>query len=191
MYDVPAIFSVGHHRRKVQRNFFGLSLSNCLIRMKRFFLSAILTPITFALGVLVAVSWWHLFPRRVSLCMLARNPAAYDGKLIRVEALGSVTSSPMFGENDIIIFEPGCAEPDAWASVRLDPDFKHNREVEEFITSQTPEIRDAKLVIEGLFDQWASLGCFSPRFGIRKAAVMLVSPVTSKPLPKMPTRDSR
>ena len=158
--------------------------------MNKFIRSAILTPITFALGVLVAVSYWHLFPRRVSLCMLARNPAAYDGKLIRVEALGSVISSPMFGENDIMIFEPGCEEPAA-ASVRLDPDFKHNREVEEFVNSRAPEIRDARLVIEGLFDQRASLGCFSPQFGIRKATVMLVSPITSKPLPTMPTRDSR
>jgi len=161
--------------------------------MRRFIRSAIFTPVTFALGVLVAMSWWHLFPRRVSLCMLARNPAAYDGKIIRVrvEALGSVISSPIFPENDIFIFEPGCTELDAWASVRLDPDFEQNQEAAEFFNSRVPEIRDAKVVVEGQFDQRATMGCFAPRFALRKATVRLVSPVTSKPLPKMPTRDSR
>ena len=152
--------------------------------MRRFLLSAISSPVTFALGVLVAVSWWHLFPKRVSLCMLARNPAAYDGRLIRLEALGSVTSSPIFPENDIVIFESACEEPDAWASIQLDPELEQNREVEEFVNSRTPEIRDAVVAVEGQFDQWASLGCFSPRFGIRNATVTLLSPVTSKPLPK-------
>ena len=159
--------------------------------MKRFIRSAILTPVTFALGVLVAMSWWHLFPRRVSLCGLARNPAGYNGKLIRVEALSSVISSSIFPENDIIIVEPGCAEPDAWASVRLDPNFEQNREVEEFVNSRAPEMREAKVVLEGIFDQRATMGCFAPRFAIRNATVMLLSPITSKPLPKMPTRDSR
>jgi hypothetical protein len=123
--------------------------------------------------------------------MLARNPAAYDGKIIRVEALGSVISSPIFHENDIFIFEPGCTELDAWASVRLDPDFEQNQEATEFVNSRAPEIRDAKVIVEGEFDQRATMGCFAPRLAIRKATVRLVSPVTSKPSPKMPTRDSR
>ena len=76
-------------------------------------------------------------------------------------------------------------------SLRGVPDFEQNREVEEFVNSRAPEIRDAKLVVEGLFDQRATMGCFAPRFALRKATVRLVSPVTSKPLPKMPTRDSR
>lgn len=160
--------------------------------MKRFIRSAILTPVTFALGVLVTVSWWHLFPRQVSLCKLARNPAAYDGKRIRVEALGSVWSSPIFvGENYLIIAQPGCAEETAaLAGVRLDPDLKQNPEVDEFINSPTPEIREANLVVDGIFDEWATPGCYSPQFGIKNATVTLASPVTSKPLPEMPTRDS-
>ena len=168
-----------------------LSVSNFVRSMRRFIRSAIVTPVTFALGVLVAISWWHLFPRRVSLCMLARNPAAYDGKTIRVEASGSVISSPNFPENAVLIFEPGCTELDAWASVRLDPDFEQNQEAAEFLNARAPEIRDAKVVVEGQFDQWATMGCFTPRFAIRKATVRLVSPVTSKPLPKMPTHDAR
>jgi len=123
--------------------------------------------------------------------MLAQNPAAYDGKLITIEAFGSVTSSPIFEENYVVIFEPGCAEPDAWASIQLDASEKQNPELEEFINSRTPEIREATLVVEGQFDQWASMGCFSPRFGIKAATVKLLSPVATKPLPAMPRQDSR
>ena len=159
--------------------------------MRRLIKSAISAIVTFTIGVLVSIAWSHVFPRRVSLCMLAQNPGAYDGKLITIEAFGSVTSSPIFEENDVIIFEPGCGEPDAWASIQLDPSEKRNPELEEFINSPTPEIREAKLVVEGQFDQWASLGCFSPRFGIKAATIKLLSPVATKPLPKMPKRDSR
>lgn len=151
--------------------------------MRRVFLSAGLFPVTFVLGVLVTLAWWQLFTRRVSLCMLARDPAAYNGKRIRVEALGSVLSSPSFPENDILILESGCSEPNAaWASVRLDQDFQEDRQVHEFVNSRTLEIRDAQVVVEGLFDQWATMGCFGPRFGINNASLIVVSPITSRPL---------
>ena len=94
--------------------------------------------------------------------MLAQNPAAYDGKLITLEALGSISSSPIFEENYLVIFEPGCAEPDAWASIQLDPSEKRNRELDEFINSRTPEIREAKLVVEGQFDQWPAWAASHP-----------------------------
>jgi hypothetical protein len=158
--------------------------------MRRLIKSAISAIVTFTIGVLVSIAWSHAFPQRVSLCVLAQNPAAYDRKLITIEAFGSVTSSPIFEENYVIIFEPRCAEPDAWASIQLHPTEKRNPEVEEFINAATPEIREAKLVVEGQFDQWASLGCFSPRFGIKAATIKLLSPVATKPLPKMPQRDS-
>ena len=117
--------------------------------------------------------------------MLARNPDAYDGKLIRVEALGLVSSSPTSSENWIIVVESGCAAADAWATVNFDPDSSQNPEVDEFVNSRTPEIREARVVIDGYFDERASLGCFSPRFGINNANVRFVSPVTSKPRPSM------
>lgn len=158
--------------------------------MRRLIKSAVSAIVSFIIGVLVSIAWSHVFPQRVSLCMLAQNPAAYDRKLITIEAFGSVTSSPIFEENYVIIFEPGCDEADAWASIQLDPSEKRNPELEEFINSPTPEIREAKLVVEGQFDPWASLGCFSPRFGIKAASVKLLSPVSTKPLPKMPQRDS-
>lgn len=120
--------------------------------------------------------------------MLASDPEAYDGKTIRVEAQGSVISSPPLGENFIIIGESGCEVPDAWASVRLDGWNIASPEINEFVNSPKIEIRSAKLVVEGQFDQWISPGCWSPRFGIKTAKVMLVSPIVSEPLPEMPER---
>lgn len=139
--------------------------------------------VTFTIGILVTVVWWHSFPRRVSLCTLARNPEAYDGKFVRVEALGDVISSPL-SENRIIIGEPECAEFNAWASIQLDCSLRLDPKVDEFVNSTKPEIRRATMVVEGQFDQWASLGCFSPRFGIKVASVRLVSSVTTEPLPE-------
>ena len=158
--------------------------------MRRLIKSAVSAIVTFTIGVLVSLVWSNTFPRRVSLCTLAQNPAAYDRKLITIEALGSVTSYPIFGENSIIIFEPGCAEPDAWAIIQLDRSEKRSHELEEFIDSPTPEIREAKLVVEGQFDQWATPGCYSPQFGIKAATVKLLSPVATKPLPPMPPQDT-
>jgi hypothetical protein len=142
--------------------------------------------VTFIIGVAISIAWSHLYVRKVSLCMLARDPAAYHGKTIRVEALGSVISSALYPEKDLVVFEPGCEESDAWAAIDLDRDQKLSAEVDQFMNSPTVEIRDAKVVVEGRFDQKFSLGCFSPRFRIRGATVRLVSQVTSKPLPQRP-----
>ncbi len=122
--------------------------------------------------------------------MLARNPGAYDRKVVQIEALGSVISSPLFSDHSIIIFESGCAEPDAWATVELKESYKPTPEVDAFINSQQAEVRKATVVIVGQFDQWASMGCFSPRFGIKASSVRLISPVTSEAVPKRPETTS-
>ncbi len=158
--------------------------------MRRLKKVAGIAAVIFTIGLFIATGWSQLFARKVSLCMLARDPGAYDGKTIRVEAEGSVISSSISGENFIIISETGCESPDAWASVALDGAKKASYEVNEFVNSPQSEVRNAKVVVEGQFDQWASLGCWSPRFGIKSAKVVLVSPVTSEPLPEMPAQDS-
>jgi hypothetical protein len=38
--------------------------------MRRFIKSAISAIVTFTIGVLVPIAWSHVFPQRVSLCML-------------------------------------------------------------------------------------------------------------------------
>jgi hypothetical protein len=141
---------------------------------------------TFALGVALTMLWSYLFPKQVSLCMLARNPGAYDQKIVRVDAWASVISSHIFSSNYLLIYEPGCTEPDAGAIVELDESYKPSPELEAFINSPTQEIRNAEIVVVGHFNQWATMGCFAPRFGVMATSIRLLSPVSSAPLPKMP-----
>ena len=152
--------------------------------MRRLIQALTSATITFVIGIVVTTVWSLMFPKQVSLCELARNPAAYDGKLVRVEALGSITSAPIFSDNYVIITESGCSETDGWASVQLDGSIRLSPETDEFVNSTRPEIRRAKVVVEGRFDQWASLGCFSPKFGIKHARMTIVSTVITEPLPE-------
>jgi hypothetical protein len=156
--------------------------------MRKLIPLTISAAVTFTLGVTFSMFWSYLFPRRVSLCTLARDPGAYHQKLVQVEALASVISSQRFESNSITIYEPGCTEPDAWASLKLDESLKSSPELAAFIDSPNQEIRDAKIVVVGQFDQWATMGCFSPRFGISVTSISLLSPVSSSPLPRLPQR---
>jgi len=56
-------------------------------------------------------------------------------------------------------------------------------EVDEFINAPKEEYRNADVVIEGRFDQAATMGCFTPRFGITASSIRLLSPISSEPLP--------
>jgi len=154
--------------------------------MRKVIRATISATLTFTLGIGVTMLWSGLFPPNVSLCTLARNPGAYDGKAIRVKASASVISSSIFSENYISIYEPGCTEPDAAAVVKLDESYKRTSEVEAFINAPKEEIRNADIVIDGTFDQWATMGCFTPRFGLRATSITLLSPVSSGPLPSLP-----
>jgi hypothetical protein len=151
---------------------------------------AISAAVTFTLGVTLSMFWSYLFPRQVSLCMLARSPGTYHRKIVRIEASASVISSKVFDSNSVIIYEPGCTEPDGWASIRLDESFKFSPELQAFIDSPKQEVRNAEIVVVGQFNQSATMGCFSPRFGISATSVRLLSPVSSAPLPRMPKRTS-
>ena len=156
--------------------------------MRKIVTSFIAALVTFTIGVLLTVLWSEISPKRVSLCTLAGNPAAYDGKRVRVEAVGVALSSPFFSENDVVISEPGCGAPDAaWASVHLSPSFKSSPPIDGFISS-TPGVREARVVVEGRFHQSAPSLCYAPPFSIQNATVKPVSPVTSKPLPGIAQR---
>jgi hypothetical protein len=136
------------------------------------------------LGICVSMLWSGLFPTNVSLCTLSRNPGAYDGKVIRVKASASVISSSIFPSNYISIYEPGCAEPDAAAIVKLET-YEPTSDVEAFINAPKEEIRNADIVIVGKFNQWATMGCFTPRFGLQATSITLLSPVSSEALPNL------
>lgn len=149
--------------------------------MKKFIKASPLILVTFIIGVLATLCSARLYARRVSLCEVAQNPSAYEGKLVRIEAFGSAISRPPSEWNSVYIYETGCTGGGVVSSVWLDSDFQPSLEVDEFVNSETPEIREAKVVVEGVFDE--VMGCFGPPFIVRNATVTLKSAVTSKPLP--------
>jgi hypothetical protein len=150
--------------------------------MKRFIKAAPLIIVSFIVGVFAHLAWARLYARQVSLCEIARNPAAYNDKLVRVEAMGYVSAWP--DQNSISVYEPACIEIGAGAGVTLNPSVELTHDVDEFANSRTLGIRQAKVVVEGVFDEWATMGCFKPQFGIKNANMTLRSPVTSEPLPQ-------
>jgi len=152
--------------------------------MRRHLRSLPFAIITFGLGVLLTLASWQFYPRRVTLSALAHNPAAYDGKLVRVEAVASSVGTSVDDEpHNIIISQTGCTEPDCWASVWPDQSQVTDARFNEFINVSYLQVKNAKVLVEGKFDQWASLGCFAPRFGIKKARITLLSEITTESLP--------
>ena len=120
--------------------------------------------------------------RTISLCEVARDPAKYDQRIIRVRASGWVTSSDIYREASV--YDLSCDTHPAGASVVLDESYKPASDVYAFLTYPKEEIRKADLVVVGKFDQWGSQGCWTPQFGIRASRIELVSPVTTEPLPR-------
>ena len=156
--------------------------------MRKLIRCSIAFTLTFGFGLILAGSYGYFFPQRVSLCTLARNPAKYHRKLVRVEAWGSIISSNLYSDKYIIIFDSNCADHDAGATVDA-ADLVLSKDVERFINSPSPEIRKAKIDVVGRFNQSATPGCFAPRFGIKAKTVTLTSAVEHEPLPKMPAHN--
>lgn len=125
--------------------------------------------------------WSYLVPVEVTLCTLASDPEVYDQSYVRITASATVISSQL-SEPIIFIYASGCQEPDAAAVVILDESYKLTPEVDEFINAPKEEFRNADVVIEGRFDQAATMGCFTPRFGITASSIKLLSPISSEPL---------
>ena len=143
--------------------------------------------LTCTIGVFVSECRDKYFPRQVSLCMLARNPGGYHQKVVQVSATGVVISRSSEW-NQLIVFEAGCAEPDAGASIRFDDSYQPSDEIVAFITSPTREIRKGKFVVTGQFDMAATKGCYAPKFAIVATRIALESVLPSEPLPKLTNR---
>ena len=151
--------------------------------MRKLLRLAVAAPGLYTLCLAVTMCWSYLFPAEVSLCELARDPDAYHQSYVRITASASVISSQL-SDPIILIYQAGCTEPDAGAVVIVDGSYKLTPEVDEFINAPKEEYRNAQVVIEGRFDQWATMGCFTPRFGITASSIRLLSPISSEPLPQ-------
>ena len=91
--------------------------------------------------------------------------------------------------NYIIIYDLNCAPDDpAGAVIDLNESNELAPVVDSFVNDPKREVRKAEVIVSGVFDQWATMGCFTPRFGLHNAKVELISAVTAEPLP---TREVR
>jgi hypothetical protein len=151
--------------------------------MRKLLRIAVATPVAYTIWLGLTMFWSFLIPAEVTLCTLACDPEVYHLSFVRITGSATVISSQL-SEPMILIYEPGCPEPDAAAVVILDESYKLTPEVDEFINAPKEEYRNADVVIEGRFDQAATMGCFTPRFGITASSIRLLSPISSEPLPR-------
>jgi hypothetical protein len=156
--------------------------------MRRFLPSLFALLITFIVGTAVVKLRFRFAPSApISLCTIARHPDIYDHKSVRIKASADVVSSDI-APTYITIYDLNCGPDDpAGAVVELSESNKLEPAVDAFVNHPKREVRNADVVVSGVFDQSATMGCFTPRFGLRNAKVELTSPVTAKPLP---TRES-
>jgi len=165
-------------------------VSNSYRIMLRAIIFIVSITLSCAIGVTVRAIRSYQHPRTISLCEVARDPGRYDQKTIRIRASSWVTSSDVYRSTDI--FDTSCETGVAAASVELDNLYIPPAEVNAFLNSPSEEIRKADVIVLGKFDQWATMGCWTPQFGIRATSIELVSPVTSEPLPTIePTTRAR
>jgi hypothetical protein len=160
--------------------------------MRRILPSLIALLTTFIVGTAVVKLRFRFGPSApISLCTIARHPDDYDHKTVRIRASADVISSDLSPRN-IIIYDLNCAPDDpAAAIVELSESNKLAPVVDTFVYDPKREVRKAEVIVSGVFDQWATMGCFTPRFGLNNARVELISPVTAEPLPTRESRDIR
>ena len=156
--------------------------------MRRILPSLIALLLTFFVGAAVVKLQRGFGPAPLSLCTIARHPDIYDHKSVRIRASADVISSEL-APGYITIYDLNCAPDDpAGAVVELSESHKLAPAVDTFVNDPKREVRKAEVIISGVFDQWATMGCFTRRFGLHNAEVELISAVTAEPLP---TRESR
>ena len=136
---------------------------------------------TLLFGVGACFLWFYFVPVTVSLCDLAQHRDWYDKRIVRVAAAASGV-----GESVLIIGDSGCDPSASLAMIVLAKGYVPKPEIQAFlqpsVTDSEPQIRSANIVVIGRFDKHASMGCFTPEFGIRVSNVELKSEVMLEPL---------
>lgn len=108
----------------------------------------------------------------IPYCRVATNAESYHGKFIRVKA------NLIFGSNGMYVFE-SCDPVEALAS-RIEfagvERLPQPRDVDEGSRSAEKEqVQSAEAIIEGVFDAYATPGCWAPKFRIAATKVELMS----------------
>ena len=147
--------------------------------MRKVFYAAVAIA-TLMFGVGASLLWFYFVPVTVSLCDLAHHRDWYHKRIVRVAAAASGV-----GES-VLIGDSGCDPNDSLAFIMLAKGYVPKPEIQAFlqpsVTDSEPQIRSANIVVIGRFDKHASMGCFTPEFGIWASNVELKSEVLIEPL---------
>jgi hypothetical protein len=157
-------------------------MSNIQVTMRRILIFIVSGLLTFATGLMVTESWRQLSPFGVSLCTIARNPAVYEKREVRVTGKGSVLSSGLY-ENYLMVFDSSCPGFDTSTGVEFHASYIPDPAVEKFIEDPKQETREADVEIEGTITRIDS--CFGPEFLITATSIKLLSPVRTGPFPQV------
>ncbi|MDX6613530.1 MAG: hypothetical protein QOD75_2716 [Blastocatellia bacterium] len=133
-------------------------------------------------GLGACLLWFYFVPVTVSLCDLAHHRDWYHKRIVRVAA----PASGLY--EGVMIVDSGCRSSDSAAVIMLDESYVPQPEVQAFLQpilmDSEPQIRKADVVVIGRFDKNATMGCFSPEFGIRVTNVELKSAISTEPFPR-------
>lgn len=133
---------------------------------------------TFIVGVAAAILLAEVAPPTVTLCQLARNPAWYQGRVVKVEADGQ--GGGLFADS-ILIEDTSCPSLDAWSSVSLAENVEPVAETRQLFTKSDSDYFKARVVVTGRFDPNKAAGCYGPKFGLEATKVELKSKITTEP----------
>lgn len=119
----------------------------------------------------------------VPLCELARDPALYHGKIVRVVGVANGSTGNTFNLHAVEETDGRCEAKYAASVVLVTRPVGVGQPLEEFFAQASfpfPEHRRMKVEVSGKFDSGAESfrGCFGPRFLIEADAVKRLSPAT-------------
>jgi len=117
-----------------------------------------------------------------TLCEVARNPAPYEGKIVRVVGLAFISTDKTLVLRSDETVEGQCEGRDSMATIwaRRSPGTRNL--VDEFLKKLNKHAaeHDRVSVEAEIIGKVTSGGCFGPRFGIEASSIRQLSP--SKPL---------
>src|SRR4030095_6347272 len=95
--------------------------------MRRISFKILLASLTCLIGLGLAAAWPYFWNRPLSLCKIARNPARFDKRVLRVRGI-------LYGSSGgvLLLKGVGCgAESDTWADVSLEPQSEYQALADE------------------------------------------------------------
>ena len=142
--------------------------------MRRISFKILLASLTCLIGLGLAAAWPYFWNRPLSLCKIARNPARFDKRVLRVRGI-------LYGSSGgvLLLKGIGCGvESDAWAEVSLEPQSEYQALADELRRlSSGDDFGRVEVVLTGkLEDRHQS--CFSARFALSATTVEQMTPVS-------------